>query len=257
MDLKNLTELSLDEMIKKDRIKKGPKALNPKRRPNPRGPKKPFRKQPIRKSGRGRGRNSRPLPFRERRDSYDDRRYNGPRHRPQNGRYRGAPRRHNGPPRRPPRDLSPRRIPDTNRSPSPLPPVRRKNPVDLRKRLEKSKRIEENKRIEETKKQRPPLAKLFVNNLPTKVENSELNDLFSEYGYLTKCKLIYDDFGRPKGRAVVVYESKEDAERAIHALDGNELDGKVISVELAPSKKGRNDRNRGGSRERGEDRNRR
>ena len=100
--------------------------------------------------------------------------------------------------------------------------------------------MEKTKKLEE-KKKRVPLAKLFVNNLPTKVENSELNDLFSEYGYLTKCKLIHDDFGRPKGKAVVVYESKEDAERAIRALDGNELDGKVISVELAPSKRGRSD----------------
>ena len=79
--------------------------------------------------------------------------------------------------------------------------------------------------------------KLFVNNLPMKITNEELNELFSNIGYLTKCKLVFDDFGKSKGRAVVNYESEKDAARAIEKIDGNDLDGKIISVEFAPEKR--------------------
>ena len=106
-------------------------------------------------------------------------------------------------------------------------PPRRQRPENLRERLEY--RREEVPRKE-------PQAKLFVDNLPMKFTSEELNELFSEVGYLTKCKLVLDDFGKSKGRAVVMYENERDAERAIDKFHENNLDGKIISVEFAPGK---------------------
>ena len=85
--------------------------------------------------------------------------------------------------------------------------------------------------------------KLFVDNLPMKFTSDELNELFSEIGYLTKCKLVLDDFGKSKGRAVVAYENIRDAERAIEKFNENKLDGKIIYVEFAPGR-GRDSANR-------------
>ena len=79
--------------------------------------------------------------------------------------------------------------------------------------------------------------KLFVDNLPMKFTSDELNELFSEVGYLTKCKLVLDDFGKSKGRAVVAYENSRDAERAIEKFNENKLEGKTIYVEFAPSRR--------------------
>ena len=75
-----------------------------------------------------------------------------------------------------------------------------------------------------------------------KFSSEELNELFSEIGYLTKCKLVLDDFGKSKGRAVVIYENPRDAQRAIDKFNDNKLDNKIISVEFAPGRKesGRN-----------------
>jgi RNA recognition motif-containing protein len=70
-----------------------------------------------------------------------------------------------------------------------------------------------------------------------KFTSEELNELFSEIGYLTKCKLVLDDFGKSKGRAVVIYENPRDAERAIEKFNDNKLDNKIIAVEFAPGRK--------------------
>ena len=113
-----------------------------------------------------------------------------------------------------------------------LPP---KRPQNLRQRLDEI-------RNPEKKRQEEKGAKLFVNNLPMKFKNEELNELFSSIGYLTKCRLVVDDFGKSKGKAVVIFENSDDAKKAVDTYDGNELDGKVISVEFAPEKEMRNER---------------
>ena len=115
-------------------------------------------------------------------------------------------------------------------------PLRKRNPLDLRKMMRGGARDKRDKR--DKKEERPPLIKskkaalsvLHVNNLPVKLTNSELNDLFCELGYLKKCKLVLDDFGKSKGKGVVQYENPADSKRAIEELDGKKLDGRVISV---------------------------
>ena len=114
--------------------------------------------------------------------------------------------------------------------PSRRSPPRRRRPEDLRQRMESRRG-----RLPEVRRQ-DPRNKLFVDNLPMKFSSEELNELFAEVGYLTKCKLVLDDFGKSKGRAVVVYENFRDAERAIDKFHENKLDGKIISVEFAPER---------------------
>ena len=163
--------------------------------------KKPFTSRKDSNRGRGRGRG-----FRGRRIG------KGPRGfiRPLNDRRRDSPPPYRGYRREPPR---------------------RRRPEDLRERME-------SRRNNEYPSRRPVESqnKLFVDNLPMKFTSDELNELFSEVGYLTKCKLVMDDFGKSKGRAVVMYENSRDAERAIEKFNENKLDGKIISVEFAPGR---------------------
>lgn len=98
------------------------------------------------------------------------------------------------------------------------PPLLHRDPIDLRKAYGRPLNQE---------------TKLIIRNLPMKFTNDELNELFNHIGYLVKCKLVYDNFGKSKGKGEVVYEDPRDARKAIESLHGNRLDDKIISVEMA------------------------
>lgn len=79
--------------------------------------------------------------------------------------------------------------------------------------------------------------KLFIGNLSYNVTESQLRDIFSEHGEISDLKLITDrDSGRSRGIAFVEYESKENAEDAIKALNEKEFDGRNIQVNIAKPK---------------------
>lgn len=76
-------------------------------------------------------------------------------------------------------------------------------------------------------------AKLYVGNLPFSVGDNELRELFSSYGTVENARVITDrDSGRSKGFGFVEFSSSEDAQKATE-LDGNEVDGRRIKVNVA------------------------
>ncbi|MEX0895405.1 MAG: RNA-binding protein [Patescibacteria group bacterium] len=76
--------------------------------------------------------------------------------------------------------------------------------------------------------------KLFVGNLPYSVTEDQLRDIFSEHGEIVDLKLIIDRMsGRSKGIAFVEYASKEMADAAIEAVNGMELEGRALIVNVA------------------------
>jgi RNA recognition motif-containing protein len=79
---------------------------------------------------------------------------------------------------------------------------------------------------------------IFVGSLPFKLEESELREIFEEYGEVSSVKIISDKFtGRSKGFGFVEMPDDAQAQKAIDELNGSELSGREIVVNKAEEKK--------------------
>lgn len=77
-------------------------------------------------------------------------------------------------------------------------------------------------------------AKLYVGNLPYSVTEERLQQHFAQYGSVLSARIITDKFsGRSKGFGFVEMSSDQEAERAINALNGTDLEGRNIVVSEA------------------------
>ena len=76
--------------------------------------------------------------------------------------------------------------------------------------------------------------RLFVGNLSFNVTENDLQDLFGAHGTVTDVNLVLDRFTRkPRGFAFVTMETKEAADAAIKALNGQAVDGRELTVNEA------------------------
>ncbi|HEY9733738.1 MAG: RNA-binding protein [Candidatus Obscuribacterales bacterium] len=79
--------------------------------------------------------------------------------------------------------------------------------------------------------------KLFVGNLSFKTTQQGLQDLFAEYGEVVSVAIPQDrETGRQRGFAFVEMANQADAEAAIKALNGRDLDGRQIAVNVSTPK---------------------
>jgi RNA recognition motif-containing protein len=86
--------------------------------------------------------------------------------------------------------------------------------------------------------------KLYVGNLSYNVDSSELEQLFSQHGQVTSAQIINDrDTGRSKGFGFVEMADDAEADAAIAALNGQQHDGRALTVNEA---RPREDRGGGG-----------
>ncbi len=75
---------------------------------------------------------------------------------------------------------------------------------------------------------------IYVSNLSFKVEDSDLRQLFEEYGEVSSAKVITDRYtGRSRGFGFVEMPDNEASQKAIDELNQAEYDGKVITVNEA------------------------
>ena len=75
--------------------------------------------------------------------------------------------------------------------------------------------------------------KIFVGNLSFQTTDSDLNDLFAQFGEVESASIITDrDTGRSKGFGFVAM-SDDNAEKAISQLNGTELNGRALTVNEA------------------------
>ena len=87
-------------------------------------------------------------------------------------------------------------------------------------------------------------SKLYVGNLSYNTTSSDLEQLFSQHGSVQSAEVIADrDSGRSKGFGFVQMGSDEEAQAAIAALNGQQHDGRTLTVNEA---KPREDRGGGG-----------
>lgn len=76
--------------------------------------------------------------------------------------------------------------------------------------------------------------KLFVGSLPWATTGDDLQALFSQHGSVTSATVVMDKMtGRSRGFGFVEFENDAEAEAAIAALNGHDLDGRQITVNEA------------------------
>ena len=91
--------------------------------------------------------------------------------------------------------------------------------------------------------------KLYVGNLSYEVTDGTLEQMFAAHGTVQSAQVIMDrDTGRSKGFGFVEMDSGEQAQAAITALNGREVDGRALTVNEARPREDRG--GQGGNRRR-------
>ncbi len=89
--------------------------------------------------------------------------------------------------------------------------------------------------------------KLFVGSLSWNTDDHGLRQAFDPFGPISEAKVITDrDSGRSRGFGFVTFDDDDSADKAISAMDGTELDGRSIKVNVAHEKRGGRDGGGGG-----------
>ena len=93
--------------------------------------------------------------------------------------------------------------------------------------------------------------KLYVGNLPYGITSSDLERVFQAHGTVESAQVITDrDTGRSKGFGFVEMRDSQEADAAIQALNGQDFNGRELTVNEARPREDRG----GGRREFGGDR---
>jgi cold-inducible RNA-binding protein len=91
---------------------------------------------------------------------------------------------------------------------------------------------------------------LFVGNLSFNITENDLQDAFAAHGTVVEANLMMDRVsGRPRGFGFVTMSTPEEAQKAIDALNGKELDGRALTVNIARPREERPGGGGGGRRE--------
>ena len=78
---------------------------------------------------------------------------------------------------------------------------------------------------------------IFVGNLDFNATESSIRSLFEAYGQVDRVNVVTDrDTGRSRGFAFVEMSDSAQADQAINALNGHQLDGRALSVNEARPK---------------------
>jgi RNA recognition motif-containing protein len=75
---------------------------------------------------------------------------------------------------------------------------------------------------------------IYVGNLSYKMTDDSLGNLFKSYGSVSESKIVMDrDTGRSKGFGFVEMPNQSEGDEAIRQLDGKEVEGRNIKVNVA------------------------
>src|SRR5262245_20952789 len=78
---------------------------------------------------------------------------------------------------------------------------------------------------------------IFVGNLDFNVTEEAVRSLFERYGAVNSARIMTDrDTGRSRGFAFVEMENEQEADNAINALNGYQMDGRSLNVNEARPK---------------------
>ena len=83
-------------------------------------------------------------------------------------------------------------------------------------------------------KEEPHGFEVDVGGLPYSATESQLNDLFATHGTVESARIITDKFtGQSRGFGFVEMSSSEEAQAAISAVNGTQMDGRTLTVNEA------------------------
>ncbi len=75
---------------------------------------------------------------------------------------------------------------------------------------------------------------IYVGNIPYRLSEDELKEIFQEYGTVDSVKIITDKFtGRSKGFGFIEMPNQDEAQKAIDELNEAEVDGRNLRVNEA------------------------
>jgi RNA recognition motif-containing protein len=75
---------------------------------------------------------------------------------------------------------------------------------------------------------------IYVGNLAFTTSSAELETLFTRFGPVTTAQVVTDrETGRSRGFGFVEMGSRESADAAINALNGSDLHGRKLTVNVA------------------------
>ncbi|KAL9334207.1 hypothetical protein Peur_074346 [Populus x canadensis] len=75
---------------------------------------------------------------------------------------------------------------------------------------------------------------LFVSRLSSYTTNHEFKSLFSPFGVVKEARLVVNPTTqKPKGLVLLRFESETDAHKALEAMNGRIVNGRLIFVEVA------------------------
>ena len=76
--------------------------------------------------------------------------------------------------------------------------------------------------------------KLFVGNLSFDTTENDLQDAFAAHGTVTETNMMMDrETGRPRGFGFVTMSTAEEAQKAIEGMNGKDMDGRALTVNVA------------------------
>jgi RNA recognition motif-containing protein len=80
---------------------------------------------------------------------------------------------------------------------------------------------------------------VYFGNLSWGMDHLDLQDLCAEFGNVDESRLITDrETGRSRGFGFVTMSSEKEAEDVVAQLNGQDVDGRVLRVNIATSNKG-------------------
>jgi len=90
---------------------------------------------------------------------------------------------------------------------------------------------------------------IYVGNLPYDASDSDLQQLFEKYGTVTSARVVVDRAtGRAKGFGFVEMNDRAEAEKAIAATNGSDMNGRPLRVNESQPKPPRSEGGGGGYR---------
>ena len=96
------------------------------------------------------------------------------------------------------------------------------------------------------------MKKIYVGNLSFSTTEDQLRDLFGGHGTVQSASIVTDRYsGRSRGFGFIEMADDAQAQAAIEALNGADLEGRVLKVNEARPKTERRDGGGGGGRDRG------
>jgi RNA recognition motif-containing protein len=81
--------------------------------------------------------------------------------------------------------------------------------------------------------------RLYVGNLSYGTTEADLRDLFAQAGTVAEVKVMLDrETGRPRGFAFVEMSTETEAQAAVSQVNGRDVDGRSLKVDIAQERSG-------------------